>query len=45
MMQLIFTERVEILRPKRVRGEYGGFVESWDEPEVCLLYTSDAADE
>lgn len=34
MMQLIFTERVEILRPRRIRGDYGGFVESWDDPEV-----------
>lgn len=39
MMQLIFTERVEILRPRRVRGEYGGFVESWDEPEVIPVDT------
>ncbi|MFW9242846.1 hypothetical protein [Corynebacterium striatum] len=34
MMQLIFTERVEILRPRRIPGDYGGYTTSWDNPEV-----------
>lgn len=34
MMQFIFTERIEILRPRRVAGEYGGVVEDWDSPVV-----------
>ena len=30
---LIFTERITIIRPRMVRGEYGGLEEDWDNPE------------
>lgn len=29
---MIFTETITILRPARVRGDYGGYEESWDSP-------------
>ncbi len=34
MMQLIFTERVEILRPTARTGEYGGTVTDFEHPNV-----------
>lgn len=29
---MIFSEQITILRPTRVKGEYGGYKESWDNP-------------
>lgn len=30
----IFTETIAIIRARRIPGDYGGWVDDWDDPEV-----------
>lgn len=36
---MIFTERITIIRPRTIPGEYGGTEESWDDPEIIEIDT------